>query len=599
MDENEMLSRIDARGRAAAAGVHDTLADVPVPLFDPEVHPVALDGAAPRRWARYRWMSVAGIVALALVAAVTVLAVGGDGDGDLADQVGTVEPARRFVAGHLPEGFAVSEVAADLGAPSSDRMSGPLVLYGPDPSHPELAVVVTRFPEGDSDDEPEGEVVTLGDRRLVLTSATGMSIQAGAVEVDGRQLFVLGKDRAAIEAVAATVEVGAGDRPLVDAADLPDGWEELGQLTGLEAVSGPLVALRGSGAGVRMVTYGRDGEGKLGEDVLMVSSGADTPLDIAASRLFATDAEDVEVRGHPAVLAHIDLRQSGDDDHAAEADPGDDEPSEPIDVSEPTDLWTVSWEERPGEVVRVGGFGVSRDEVLAVAEDVRPVGDDEWAELERASLRAPLRGTEGAVELGEGTFSDGSTWLAYVDPDGYGSWEGEGPPVSGELPSDADGVPVEAEPRMEVHTTASSSTGVGMASAGGPDTDPGPFLSGITVEGGDGTFAWVYGLVSAEVATVELVDPDGEVVATVAVLRAGGYQGFLMEVDANSAGVQGLLGLEEHLDLGPPSSVVAPDDPTMASTTTVQGAGDPFPDPEQPELVARAADGTELGRQPF
>lgn len=584
MDENEILSRIDARGRGAAAGLHDALTDTAVPLFDPEVHPVALDGSRARHRARTRWMSAAGIVVLALAAAA-VLVVGGDDGGDPADRVGTVEPPRRFAAGHLPEGFAISGVGDASTSSSESEVSGPLVLFGPDLSRPELAVAVSRS-EMEPEDQPDGEVVTVGGRRMVLIGSPGFTAHAGIIDVDDRQVLAVARGRSVLEEIAATVEIGEGDRPAVDPSTLPDGWEELGQLADAAAAYGPTAVMRTGGPGTWTAVYDQREEGfgelepMLGESaILMVTSTPGGPVDLAAGRLFADDSEDVEVRGHPAVVTHVEIEHSTN-----------------LGEEWTVDAWTVSWEERPGEVVRVGGSGVSREVVLAVAEDVRAVDADEWAELGRDGLRHSLR-MAGTVELGEGTFSDGSPWLAYVEDVAIG-----GAPEPSE--EDATGTvggpitygeePVPPDPRMVVRTTGSSSSGVSSAYDGDTtEVAPGPFLDAITVEGG-GAFAWVYGLVAAEAATVELVGPDGEVLLTVEVLRAGGYHGFLMEIPSELAEIPGLDGPASS---GPSTTVVSATASAEIPPAPTTAGDRPSDDPERAVLVARADDGTELGRQ--
>ena len=54
MTDDRFLDGLDARGRAAGAGLRAAVADRPVPVFDPDVIRVDVDGSPQRRGRRRR-----------------------------------------------------------------------------------------------------------------------------------------------------------------------------------------------------------------------------------------------------------------------------------------------------------------------------------------------------------------------------------------------------------------------------------------------------------------------------------------------------------------------------------------------------------------
>jgi hypothetical protein len=287
---------------------------------------------------------------------------------------------------------------------------------------------------------------------------------------------------------------------------------------------------------------------------------------------FGDGAEDLEVRGHPAVLGWSE----------EEGEPGED----------PSREWMVAWEERPGEIIRVAGAGVSREDVLAIAEDVRPVSDAEWDELARTAVLTPGPGEE---LVGTGAFSDGSPWALVVQDDGDGgSW---------------------TYLRSSVPADGSSSSGSGVGQAVGPDGEPveteRPALSEVNREGGGG-LAWAYGLLEptsgAAVARVVVEDATGEVVAEAVLVGEGDLRGWVVELPPDLLPAEdGGAGSESSSSESSSGSASgsSSDGPTTTSgsegVATTAGAGDPV-DAEGAgglSVVAYAADGTELDRQPL
>ena len=115
---DDVMSQLDDRGRAAAAGLQAAVAVRPVPDFDPDLIRVSLhdDPAGdPDRRGR-RWVAVVGVAAALLVVALgaAVASRTGDDDSAPAEQVDTTEPIRPYAAGWLPDGFEVTNVSGGV-----------------------------------------------------------------------------------------------------------------------------------------------------------------------------------------------------------------------------------------------------------------------------------------------------------------------------------------------------------------------------------------------------------------------------------------------------------------------------------------------------
>ncbi|HEU5150423.1 MAG TPA: hypothetical protein VFU19_08000 [Iamia sp.] len=142
MTDDRTLAALDQRGRAAAAGVRAAVADRPVPVLDPDVVRIDVDGRPEPRGRGRRSRPVVGLLAaaaavLVVVAAVVALTVDGDPDSAPADQVRPGGPLR-FTLATPPEGHVLAGVydAATAPAPSAGETTsfGPLTVYGPSPS---------------------------------------------------------------------------------------------------------------------------------------------------------------------------------------------------------------------------------------------------------------------------------------------------------------------------------------------------------------------------------------------------------------------------------------------------------------------------------
>jgi hypothetical protein len=215
--------------------------------------------------------------------------------------------------------------------------------------------------------------------------------------------------------------------------------------------------------------------------------------------MLVSDVDEVTVRGHQALVARVD--------------PGGGD----------TDAWVVSWAERPGEVVRVTGIGISRAETLAVAEGVSAADDAEWADLVEQTLLGDLRTDLSEMEeLGRGRFADGTAWVLRLRPATSGP-KGESSAsldLSVAIAGDGD--------------TSSSFSSVGTAIDGpGGETPAPPTFSATTVRRQAGR-AFGAGLLTDRVTVVEVVQADGRTRWLAEIVRANGVVAWVAEIPADA-----------------------------------------------------------------
>lgn len=465
----DQLTSIDTRGRRAAAQLNGHISATAIPDLDtaqsPDERHLAKDeDRGPRR------AVAAGIAALVLlVAAIAVVLVGSAADdGGRAQRVDTVETGDRFILGEVPPGFVLTGARTGLDQKNVAPDDGTYYeLYGPSGSIPSVAVMLNRGKRYAS--IPDLERIVVGDRPALRPSPGLFGAPAVLVDVAGVELAVIGKrvDQDVLEAIAATVEVDDGEI-VADSPSLPDGWSPLGRHDGqlIPAVDTGVLA----GPDDAVVNYLLPDEPSGAKAVLGVWTGrGDVLVDIAG--VLAERAEQVTVRGHPAVLTVTPFRTGPDE--------------------EPQDEWRVVWSEGNRVLVRVAGRGegIGRAEVLAAAEGVRPVDDADWADVTRQALTGNLGGTEDDV-IGSGSFSDSSVWVLLAQPDGPA-------PLGGDV----------------ILSTSSSDDNGGGSMDRATGGDPGgPFFDGVLV--GHFGVSWAGGVLRPGVATVEILDDEGAVMAT-------------------------------------------------------------------------------------
>lgn len=481
---------LDARAAAAADDLRAVAARRPVPTFTPDRLPTPLPAASGRS---RRPLAIAAAVLLVAgaVGGAVALTRGGDGDGNL--KAAGVDRPRPFVAGALPDGLQLAGVfSSDDAAADEEALLGRFHLYADDGTP--VAGIALAPPIEELVDDVDGDGEITGDERPEVVTVDGTEVWHiqpvfgttwSAVDHGDRTVVAIAPDLTAAQrdALAAGASLEAGvlrvDPGTVEA------WELRAVLDdGMDAFP-----IAGSRRGI-----GRDGHqavyfGGGGETGLTVTSTAAQDGAIEAMTLLAPDHGPVRVRGRDGLLVRF-----------------------PVDEHTP-DMVSVSWEERPGERVTVGGIGLTEAQVLAIAEDVRPAAAEEWQILERDTRLGRLSDVvnhEGTAvdELAAGELPGGVvyrvTWLtpsSDADP-------ARGPQVEG----------------LDVTLRVPGSDSTGSTSWDGPA----PF--GETVVAGSGGRHLAAGIVDEAVVTVRIERSDGSVVGEHEVRAAGGHRAWAAEL---------------------------------------------------------------------
>jgi hypothetical protein len=353
------------------------------------VDPTSRRGLRGRMDGPARWLAVAAVAAL--VAGVAAIVVREPRPGVNSGQPGYLVPER------APAGMELAHAAVLDGSGAADAVRADIAVYGdPGAADPWAGPVLSVFRQRDVDDtstpamnEPAAAVtIEVDGHEAVLRPATSGS-GAGADEAwqvewtdaDDRVLVSGGQGVTRDEVTAAA---GAVDDDEIAADGLPDGFVSLAEGP-LDSAVDPMALVSLPYTSGLVVTYRPPGSADDGPFVgVLQRPGSAESVDLL--RFAFPDSEAIEVRGHHAVVG----RRDG---HAA-----------------------VQWLEPDGQLVTVWGAGVDEDDVLAVAEGLRPASTAEVGELV-ASGPGPL-GPVGAgdVEVASGRTEAGSDWRLVVDP---------------------------------------------------------------------------------------------------------------------------------------------------------------------------------------
>ena len=219
------LHRLDERARAAVTDVHGRAAERPRPAFDPDA-PLRLPTPAPATGRVSRRPVYAIAAALLLVVGGLAWASFGRDGGDAPARATTVGAVRPYLAGDLPDGLLPNGFATLDGSARGPLDSGPLSIYGPDPSRPGLGVISwARF--SDSDAEGKEQIDIDGKTAYVADGLVGrhaLIVREGAGAV---YLISPSLDRAELVRIARGMSV-TDLRVTIGADTLPSGWTLLG-----------------------------------------------------------------------------------------------------------------------------------------------------------------------------------------------------------------------------------------------------------------------------------------------------------------------------------------------------------------------------------
>jgi len=256
-----------------------------------------------------------------------------------------------LLPGWLPDGVLPFQALRLEDVPEAGGIGGEVVVYGirdaSDPWAGPILIVSQLVPDPATlGDETEGEAITIdGQPATVAQDEDGewtatWSVEHGRLQVAGR-----GLTRDQVIAAAAVTSAG----PSIDAAGLPDGFTELAHGP-LDAMIAGALGYSGSAPGLA-VSYAPAADRSAGTGYLTIVERAGSASAVDLARLAFDDARSVTVRGQHAVLA-----ATGDE-------------------------VLLQWAEPGGLLVTVQASGWAHEDLLRVAEGLRPAGPDEIDEL--------------------------------------------------------------------------------------------------------------------------------------------------------------------------------------------------------------------------
>lgn len=498
MTPDDRGDQFEQRAAQAGADLRSRAAARPIPPFDASramsaPAPALADSPVRRLQGRSRVLAAAAAVVVLAVGATWFAGRSDDGDDDRARVTSTLP--RPFRAGVVPDGFTLSSAGEISDAETSGEGDTsdevlPLHLYGPSAEDPRLGLSVIDTWTDDEDLGPD-TVITIGDRRGRLLEDMGFGKRTVIVTLPngagGVALMSQSMTRQELIALAEQV-TREGDRPVVPADALPSDWREVGLEPDGILMANQLMVLRGSATTSNYVAY----VGSAPEQGAVVV--ASMPGDVGrlhAVQVAVNQFDDVTVRGHQAIFGEA----------AAIPDSGLGEG------------FVVTWEERPGEIIRVSGYGLDRDAALALAEGIEPVGSAEWKQLVTDSRLGELPETDNPNQgdsVARGEFADGTAWILRVQP--------------------AEG---EADPAMAPQLTldvalpsSSSSSSAGSSSQSGASEEV-AFPSTSVVEMGGRRFTAT--VIRGDVASVVGRGADGQVLVTATVGDAESFRWAVLE----------------------------------------------------------------------
>jgi len=500
MNDQDDLRHLDQRADAAVTDLRHQAEARPRPAFDPDRLPsIEAPGPAGTDHRRTR--------AVIAVAAALVLVVGGvawwtarpDG-GDPSPVTSTGSGIRPFVATDLPDGFTIAGAGQyDQGDQSSSMSAsdadGRLTMYGPAVSDPRLGIAFIE--DFTTEGLGEGaEKITIAGRTAYALDGRGLGVRAVILPKSSGAILLTSPslERSDLVRLAPLVTVHDGDAAVAE-SDLPAGWHEVGVEPSIASLTSPFGAMStGTGSG-RFAVYTKGDQYAL----ISISVTEGDQSHLYAPALMLTDTEPAEVNGHPAIAGTPQRVQS-----TTSAGKG------------PVEGAFVSWMPKPGELIRVTSYGITRAELLEVAAAMRPADPAEWKDLiERSQLgEFDSARNDGSEVMGSGTFDSGIRWVLRFTPGAKGDAASTSLTVS--LSGDS--------------TSGSSGSSSGQGTEIGSDGEPvatNPF-QGTEVLQQDG-HVFASGLLGDSVKTVELRREDGSKVGDATIVEKFGRRAFVAE----------------------------------------------------------------------
>ncbi len=492
---DDQFEGLDDRAKTAASSVQAAAQRRPRPSFDADrpmtlPEPAAVgQSRAPRRTA---WVAAAAVVAL--VAGAVTFAVTRPDKGNDTVTAAAVEDPRPYVVEDLPDGLEQMMFVDLIARPNADPPASPMPVFGKTLEEPLAAATVidaVSFEELEfTATEVDEETIYRNDGYQFLPG------QWVGVKRDGAFILIAGatEDDALMLAQIVSAKDGA---VTVDVEALPDGWRRLTTMN--DPLDLAFMAVRSNLTGYLGSYASEDTE----TAVSVLAEGGDE-AGMWSGRLFVDDSHEVTVRGHQGFIGSFSV------------------PDGNADGTETTmrTMRSLAWIERPGEVIRMTGISMSEEELLAVAEGIRPAGEQEWRDLVEKTQLGDLGGYPGSSDAKgrtTGTFDDGTKWsLSVVESPSY-----EGLPDGGTVAGD-----LYTELRVAVETdTTSGSHGSSSSSNGGEKG----FKSVDTTELERRRFA--SGILTDDTQRVQVQSVDGSVLSEATIVSVAGYRAFAAELD--------------------------------------------------------------------
>ena len=390
----------------------------------------------------------------------------------------------------LPDGVMPVQALRLEDVPEAGALGGEVVAYGQrngsDPWAGPILVASRIVPDpATTGDETQGETVTIDGQPATVSQHDGGTWTA-TWSIEGARLQVEGRVLTREQVIAAAESTSPG--PAIDAAGLPDGFTELARGP-LDAMLAGALGYSGSSRGLA-VNYALAEEAPTGTPFLSIVERAGPASAVDLARLTYDEARSVTVRGQHGVLA-----STGDE-------------------------VLLQWAEPDGLLVTMQASHLPDDDLLRVADGLRPAGAGEIDQLV----------AENSVDQDDGD-GDGATATEASGDVGSEGWVVEGQYEGQDW-------------LLQAFLTGSQVRELWLH--GGNNTAPFPMDDGISPSGltvtsalFDGGVVSVFGLVDPAAVSVTIEPPGRAPTATelhpVDGATLSAFVGFVLETDVGES----------------------------------------------------------------